>query len=305
MRKLYAILVAMLISTVAMTSSAQLRVAHRKQKAPVKTHLTAQPVDTFMRRVADPVIEHPSVFDSIQSTIEPIPGHISAETCPPDDTVAVEIPVPAPEPVAVSKSKPAPVPKPAPRPAASAVRPIVLPTDLEAISILGTPEISPDVMAAFVASRNPDFDPAIARAFHEVGRRYGIRGDIALCQSIIETGWFRFADGTAVKPEQHNYCGLGVTTRGVTGHSFESIEKGVTAQIQHLYAYATSKPLPSGEKLIDPRFKLVSRGIAPTWRDLNRRWAMNDRYSQSIMNLFQQLISFHNSQCDQNQNFRE
>ena len=161
--------------------------------------------------------------------------------------------------------------------------------------IMGAAEIDADALSLFVARRNPDFDPAIARAYLAVGEKYGIRGDIALCQSILETGWFRFADGTAVTPDQHNYCGLGVTRRGMRGQSFDTIEQGVTAQIQHLYAYACADPIPGGEKLLDPRFKLVARGVAPTWADLAGRWAANDRYAHSIMRLYMELRRFSSS----------
>jgi len=156
-------------------------------------------------------------------------------------------------------------------------------------AIMGESEISADVMAAFVIERNPAFDPAIAHAFVEIGRRYGIRGDIALCQAILETGWFKFADGTAVKPEQHNYCGLGVTRRGLEGASFESVEQGVAAMMQHLYAYSCKRPLPENETLVDPRFKMVTRGSAPTWEALSNRWAANPNYGASILDIYRRM----------------
>lgn len=159
-----------------------------------------------------------------------------------------------------------------------------------AMMILGEPTVDAETIWRFVNKVNPDFPIEIARAYIEVGRRYGIRGDIALCQAVIETGWFRFADGTAVRPEQHNYCGLGVEKRGMTGCSFSSIEEGVTAQLQHLYAYAADTPLPDGEKIVDPRFKLVKRGCAQSWHDLSGRWAMNDRYGIQILSLYQRLL---------------
>lgn len=163
-------------------------------------------------------------------------------------------------------------------------------TSETALMILGEPRVDAETMWRFINKVNPDFPIEIARAYIEVGRRYGIRGDIALCQAVIETGWFRFADGTAVRPEQHNYCGLGVEKRGMTGCSFNSIEEGVTAQLQHLYAYAADTPLPDGEKIVDPRFKLVKRGCAQSWHDLSGRWAMNDRYGIQILSLYQRLL---------------
>lgn len=161
--------------------------------------------------------------------------------------------------------------------------------ELRRMEILGDMEIDVETMYSFVCTRNPDFPREIAEAFHRIGKRYGVRGDIALCQSIIETGWFMFTGGTAVTPGQNNFCGLGVTRLGMKGHSFKTIDEGVTAQIQHLYAYACKKSLPKGEKLIDPRFTRVTRGIAPRWQDLDNRWAANNHYADSILALYQQM----------------
>lgn len=61
---------------------------------------------------------------------------------------------------------------------------------------------------------------------------------------------------------------------GVPGNSFPTIKDGVTAQIQHLFAYASKNSLPAGEAVVDPRFTLVTRGIAPNWEDLAGRWAV-------------------------------
>lgn len=157
--------------------------------------------------------------------------------------------------------------------------------------IFGKAEVEVDHMYAYVSRHNPDFDREIAEAFYRVGERYGIRGDIALCQAIIETGWFRFDNGTAVKAKAHNYCGLGVKKRGDKGCSFKSVEEGVTAMIQHLYAYACSKGLPTGEKVVDPRFDFVRRGCAPTWEKLAGRWAMNPRYGKNILKIYDGLHS--------------
>ncbi len=158
--------------------------------------------------------------------------------------------------------------------------------------ILGHSEVSSERMYQFVKQRNASFTREIAETFVKVAERYGIRGDIALCQAILETGWFKFSDGTAVSPDQHNYCGLGVTQLGLKGHEFASMEEGVTAQIQHLYAYACNHSLPEGEKLIDPRFHRVKRGIAPSWERLNGKWAANDHYAKRILDLYRQMSEF-------------
>lgn len=166
---------------------------------------------------------------------------------------------------------------------------VARPLEPASVTIMGESELSVDCMYHFVCQHNDSFDRSVAEAFFVVAERYGVRGDIALCQAILETGWFRFDDGTAVTPEQNNFCGLGVCERGQRGHSFATVEEGVTAMIQHLYAYACSEALPAGEVLIDPRFKYVSRGCAPTWFDLSGRWAMNSSYGMRILDLYRMM----------------
>jgi N-acetylmuramoyl-L-alanine amidase/LysM repeat protein len=193
----------------------------------------------------------------------------------------VEQPAPQPEPKPQEPVKPEPTPVPVDEHKGH--------TDIK-----GKATVSADKMVAFAKSKNPNAQDIeeIAKAFISVGEKYGIRGDIAFCQSLIETGWFKFDGGTAVTPDQHNYCGLGVTSKGMKGNSFNTVEEGVTAQIQHLFAYACKDSVPNGEFVIDPRFKYVTRGIAPHWEDLSNRWAMNANYGTHILSLFEQLDSF-------------
>lgn len=202
--------------------------------------------------------------------------------------------VATPDPLVTPELPLAPTPAKKADPAVTDKKPAAPKADF--LSIAGEPIITdPEIIAAFVRRNNKTFPVEIADAYLRVGRRYGIRGDIALCQAIIETGWFRFADGTAVTPDQHNYCGMGVTSRGMKGCAFETVEHGATAHIQHLFAYATRSPLPEGEQLLDPRFRLVTRGVAPNWTDLSNRWAMNPNYGNQIIQLFNQLLNYANS----------
>lgn len=125
-----------------------------------------------------------------------------------------------------------------------------------------------------IKKNNPDFDIEIAKAFFLLADEYHIDPMRAISQSILETGWFKFA-GSSVKAEQHNYCGLGATGGGAAGASFDTIENGVRAQLQHLYAYGCKDALPEDETtIIDPRFKYVTRGIATYWEQLAGRWAV-------------------------------
>lgn len=160
------------------------------------------------------------------------------------------------------------------------------------MTILGKAKIGYHTITEFIRRNNPDFDEEIARCFVEIGHRYGLRGDVAICQAIVETGWFKYTGGTAVRPEHHNYCGLGVTTKGMTGACFETVALGVTAHLQHLFAYACTQCLPKGEEKLDPRFDMVKRGCAARWHDLNGRWAMNNRYSDAILSVYASLVAF-------------
>jgi hypothetical protein len=154
-----------------------------------------------------------------------------------------------------------------------------------------------------IKKNNPDFDVEIAKAFFLLADEYHIDPMRAISQSILETGWFKFA-GSSVKAEQHNYCGLGATGGGAAGASFDTVENGVRAQLQHLYAYGCKDALPEGETtIVDPRFKYVTRGIATYWEQLAGRWAVpgfdgsdaeaamkaGTTYGQKIDKIYEQL----------------
>lgn len=157
-------------------------------------------------------------------------------------------------------------------------------TDFE--FIMGSSVLTAAQLTTYIKKYNADFDPSIATAFIDIGKIYGIRGDVACCQSILETGWFKFI-GSSVKPEQHNYCGLGATGNGAPGCNFATVEAGVEAQIQHLFAYASTNEVPSGRTLYDPRFKYVTRGCAPRWVDLNLKWCSGSDYGEKILAIYQ------------------
>lgn len=124
-----------------------------------------------------------------------------------------------------------------------------------------------------IKKNNLNFDVNIAKAFFNIGPIYSIYPLYAISQSILETGWFKF-EGSSVSPEQHNYCGLGATGGGVAGATFDTIEKGVEAQYQHLYTYGCTDALPEGVTIYDPRYNLVTRGKATTWEELTGKWAV-------------------------------
>lgn len=164
-----------------------------------------------------------------------------------------------------------------------------------------------------ILTNNKDFDVNIAKAFFSIAPAYNIDPMMAIAQSCLETGWFKYV-GSAVKPEHHNYCGLGVTSNGITGGIFDTIEQGVNAQLQHLFAYGCKDALLDYE-IVDPRFKYVTRGIAPYWQQLAGRWAVpgydknayatpeaamnaGNTYGQKIRAIYNQLLATTVSDAD-------
>lgn len=155
-------------------------------------------------------------------------------------------------------------------------------------AIMGDAQITAGQMKSHLLSVNPDATAyaSLADIFVAEGQAEGVRGDIAFAQAIVETGYFKF--GGDVKADQNNFCGLGATGNGEPGLSFDSLELGARAQIQHLQAYATSMPLL--QVCVDPRYKYVNREVAPyvEWLGIQENpekvgWAMGANYGAKIL----------------------
>jgi N-acetylmuramoyl-L-alanine amidase len=153
--------------------------------------------------------------------------------------------------------------------------------------IMGQIILLPDQMEHFVQIVNPAAIE-LANFYVDLGNDYGMRGDIAFAQAILETNYFRFTG--VVKSHQNNFCGLGSTGPDNPGASFDTPQNGVLAHLQHLFAYAETNPLPNKYPLVDPRFRFVRRGVAPTWVELNGKWAVpGDRYGQTILDIYKRM----------------
>ena len=156
-------------------------------------------------------------------------------------------------------------------------------------TIVGESQASEEQMLRFARHINPEFPADLPGLYLTISSKYGIRGDVAFCQMLKETGYHRF--GGDVRASQHNYAGLGASGKGKQGLAFETAQEGVQAHIQHLFAYATKQKIPQDEKVVDPRFRYVSRGSAPYWTSLNGRWAVPGRgYGQDILKLHRRLL---------------
>ncbi|WP_138501678.1 N-acetylmuramoyl-L-alanine amidase [Nostoc sp. PA-18-2419] len=127
--------------------------------------------------------------------------------------------------------------------------------------------------------------PDISKLYREEAGIEGINYDIAFCQMCVETGFLRF--GGDIKPEQNNFAGLGAIGGGSEAASFPSARIGVRAHIQHLKAYASLEPLV--QEVVDPRFRFVTRGIAPLIDQLSGRWSADLDYGTKITAMLKRL----------------
>jgi hypothetical protein len=127
--------------------------------------------------------------------------------------------------------------------------------------------------------------PDIPKLYREEAAIEGVNHDIAFCQMCLETGFLRFGDDIA--PQQNNFAGLATIGGGNETASFPSARVGVRAHIQHLKAYASLEPL--AQETVDPRFRFVTRGIAPLVTDLSGRWEADPQYGEKIVALVKRL----------------
>lgn len=161
------------------------------------------------------------------------------------------------------------------------------PSAFAATPIMGQAKLTEYQMETFLHQINLNA-PRLAKIFLEEGIKENVRGDLAFAQSLKETGYFRY--GGVVQPDYNNYAGIGAVDPTAIGNAaqFDTPREGVRAQIQHLKAYASTESLNLTK--IDPRFHLVSRGIAPNLEDLNGRWAVpGNGYGESILKIYHNI----------------
>ena len=118
----------------------------------------------------------------------------------------------------------------------------------------------------------------------------GVKPEVVFAQAMLETNWLRFGGDVAVG--QCNFAGLGATGNGNPGNSFncygkDSVRIGLRAQIQHLKAYASEDALVN--QCVDSRFVYVSRGCAPTIKDLSGKWAADTNYGSKILSIIRRV----------------
>jgi hypothetical protein len=157
---------------------------------------------------------------------------------------------------------------------------------------MGNGIVEPEKLAAFLLQINSqadeDFVFLLAGYYLEEAVAEGVNHDVAFVQMCLETGFLRY--GGLVTPDMNNFCGLGAIGPEETGLIFPDARTGVRAHIQHLQAYASDEPL--NQELIDPRYRYVKRGSAPSIYGLAGTWAADRAYSEKIDRILRNLYEF-------------
>ena len=158
--------------------------------------------------------------------------------------------------------------------------------------IMGDGLVPEEKLAMFLVRNNPHADTDFVRSlsvyYIEEAAAEGVNHDTAFAQMCLETGFLRY--GGLVTPDMNNFCGLGAIGPEQPGEVFPDPRTGVRAHIQHLKAYASDEPL--NQVLVDPRYRYVRPGTAPTIDGLAGTWAADKSYAVKIGAILQRLYDF-------------
>lgn len=159
------------------------------------------------------------------------------------------------------------------------------------ITIMGKGTRSVSDLNKWLASKKC---PQYADLYRQAGEEFGVRWDMAIFQSCLETGWFWNNSGPFdVKKEQNNFAGLGATGNGVPGDSFPDALTGIRAQLQDL-ALRCDTYLPK-ESIISPyaksRYDTISNRHSKHWEDLSGTWAADTNYHNKIYSIMKDFDS--------------
>jgi len=114
------------------------------------------------------------------------------------------------------------------------------------------------------------------------GQLEGVRGDLALAQAILETGYFTSAD-TA----RNNYAGIAHYDAAGAGNDFDTPAHGVRAHIQLLKKYAAGNDTQLARPDVSPN----AGARADTWGQLAGTWATDANYWTAISGVYTEMLA--------------
>lgn len=123
----------------------------------------------------------------------------------------------------------------------------------------------------------------------EAANSENVRPEFLAAQIADETGWLKF--GGAVPASACNFGGIGAVDSSPQSYAvFPNIQTGLLAQAQHIKAYSSTATL--NNPCVDPRFNLVTRGIAPYIEDYGWGiWASNPTYNIDLLRIMNTIMA--------------
>jgi mannosyl-glycoprotein endo-beta-N-acetylglucosaminidase len=176
-----------------------------------------------------------------------------------------------------------------------------------AVPVMGDAELTASELTAWFESRGVKYRLSggipigdLVELYMEEGKVEHVRPELALAQSIIETGSF----GNAV---DNNYAGIGACDSCHGEPGFPTPRDGVRGQIQLLRNYGD--PTSRAANLTNPPSPTIygsdpvraaqgydtffAKGRTPTWNVMgNGNWATDPGYAQKVLTVYFQMVSF-------------
>lgn len=115
------------------------------------------------------------------------------------------------------------------------------------------------------------------------GEIEGVRGDIALAQAILETGWFSSGDTS-----RNNFAGIAHYDDATAGRVFATASEGVRAHIQLLKKFAAGNGAPLARPDVSPN----AGAHADTWGQLAGTWATDPNYWTAVSSVYARMTEF-------------
>jgi tetratricopeptide (TPR) repeat protein len=146
--------------------------------------------------------------------------------------------------------------------------------------IVSQGSMSREKMAAFLLKNNKalekrrDWVNNLIDYYITEAEREGVNYEIAFAQMCYHTNYLKF-EKTLAKAGMNNFCGINSLASDKKAHTFESVQIGVRAHIQHLKGYASGEPLNG--TCVDPRYQNIGNkygfGSAAAIDGLSGKWA--------------------------------
>lgn len=161
--------------------------------------------------------------------------------------------------------------------------------------IIGSSVLSASQIAAWFASTGYHAHitvpfPQLVEDYFTAAQSTGVRADIAIAQSVIETGYFTFPSWGQDAPSFNNFAGIGACDTCEHGWSFPSAMTGVLSQEELLQVYATPPHLTATYGKPTQDFGI--EGCCSKWMGLGGIWASSQAYGYDILNIYNQMLSW-------------